>query len=118
MTEKNENPTETKTEPIDLSTISDADIKAMKVDDLKELCEDQQLPKGGVKKDMVKRILLAKHGRSDKYVGANTICKVCPAKVVVTGTKSEPTTDGKTLITRQMKCRGKNTHRYPLKEII
>ncbi len=113
MTEQNQNET-----PIDLKTIQDSEIEAMTGKDLAELCEDQGLAKKGNKKTLIGRIFLKKYGRGNKYVGLMTKCKVCGAKVRVTGTKKESMDDGRTMVTRGIKCYGKHAHTYTLKNPI
>ena len=113
MTEQNENE-----KPIDLKTIEDSEIEEMKSKDLAELCADQGLKKKGDKKTLIGRIFLKKYGRGSKYVGLMTKCKVCGAKVRVTSTKTQPMEDGRTMITRGIKCYGRHCHTYTLKETI
>ena len=104
--------------PVDLAKIEDADIQAMSAKDLAELCEDQPLQKKGNKKTLMERLFLKKHGQSSQYVMLMTKCKICHAKVRVTNTKKKPMGDGRTLVTRTVKCRGKHCHTYALKNIV
>ena len=56
-------------------------------------------------------------GEPGKHTHGRTPCGICrkPAKVV--GTKRTKMPDGRTLVTRTMKCSGKHKHTYPLKNI-
>ena len=118
MTEEKKNPDDQTNEPIDLTKIEDADIKSMNAADLAEFCGDQGLKKKGRKEELIARLMTKKYGQSGRYIQGLTKCRFCQADVVVTGTKKQPDGEGKTMITRQIKCRGKHSHRYPLKEIV
>lgn len=105
-------------ETLSLADLNVSQIKEFLKDDLIALCEVEKLPVGGTKKELIDRLITKKMGRSDRYVGRLTKCKVCGKSVVVKGTARTPFGDGETLVTRNIRCTGKNAHSYPLKEVV
>lgn len=101
-----------------LAELSDDDIKNMKKIPLQALCRKEQLSPSGNKDELVDRLMLKKYGRSDRYYNTMTKCRICSSAVSVNGKKTEPMKDGRILVTRQIKCKGKHHHTYPLKDII
>ena len=56
---------------------------------------------------------------AQRFVGAGLLrCAVCSQPARVTKTEKEKMEDGGTLITRQVRCIGKNRHTYPMKEVV
>ena len=92
------------------------EIEDLSAKDLKRLCREESLSTDGKKEDMSARLIIQKGGITDRYAGQLTRCKVCRAPVRVTGTNNKPTASG-TVVTRQIKCRGKHCHTYPLAEV-
>ena len=94
-------------------------ISKLKINELRGLCRAEGLPAGGKKAELIKRLITARRGIADRFVGAGMLkCKVCsqPAKVV--STKKKTLDNGRTLVVRQVKCTGRHGHTYPLKSII
>ena len=101
-----------------LADLTDEDLKGMKKTPFQELCRTEELSPSGNKEELLDRLMLKKYGLSNQYVNTMTKCKVCSAAVHVTGTKKTPLKDGRILWTRQIKCRGRHHHTYPLKDIL
>lgn len=101
-----------------LPELTNQNIEALTVKELRELCVLEQLPVSGNKSDLTRRLLLKKNGEPKRFAGAATKCRICGAEVSVTGTKTKQTKDGRRLVTRMIKCKGKHRHTYPLKEKI
>lgn len=101
-----------------LATLDDTAIKAMNGKELAALCKLEELPQKGSKDDKLKRLFLKKYGQSDKYVNLMTKCNICQQAVQVQKTDSKPMQDGRTLVTRYVKCVGVRHHTYPLKNIV
>ena len=102
-------------------SLGDIDIDELKKLGKKQLaaiCRIEELPCSGKKSDLLNQLIAKKCGRSRRYVGSLTTCKVCGAPVSVKSTQKEPMEDGRVIVIRQIKCLGKNAHRYPLKEIL
>ncbi|HUW18257.1 MAG TPA: hypothetical protein VMW16_03060 [Sedimentisphaerales bacterium] len=93
-------------------------LAKLKINELRHLCEEEGLETGGKRMDLFKRLFVQKTGRSDTFSPANTKCRICNEPVKVTGTQRRQLTEGRTLVTRQIRCTGKHRHTYPLKEII
>ncbi len=85
--------------------------------ELKSMCKQQGLNGAGKKVELIKRLTIARDGQAEKHVNGWTKCQVCSAQAVVKGTTRTPMDDGRTLVTRQMQCRGKHRHNYPLKSV-
>ena len=103
---------------IKLSNVSLEEINKMKMAELRQLCKAEGLKIGGPKNELQQRLRIRKTGRSDRYVGQETRCAICGERIKVTCTISTVMDDGRTLITRTVRCSGKNKHTYPLKEIV
>ena len=57
--------------------------------------------------------------KGGRFLGGGTAkCEVCNLPAQVKSTKKTEMPDGRTLVTRQMKCTGRHGHTYPLKEIV
>lgn len=93
-------------------------LAKLKINEMRRLCEEEGLETGGKKTDLFKRLFVQKTGRSDTFSPANTKCKICSEPVKVTRTQRQQLTDGRILVTRQVRCTGKHRHTYRLKEII
>ena len=93
-------------------------LAELNINELRNLCKEEGLEIGGKRTDLFKRLFVQKTGRSDTFSPANTRCRICSNPVKVMGTQKRQLTDGRTLITRQIRCTGKHRHTYPLKEII
>ncbi len=91
-------------------------IERLGVKELRRLCGEENLSTDGKKEDFAARLIIQKGGITDRYAGQLTRCKVCRSPVRVTGTTSKAIASG-TLVIRQIKCRGKHCHTYPLKEL-
>jgi len=94
------------------------ELKTMKVKELRELAKKEGLKIGGTKKELIERLLAKRTGVSSRYAGQQTICRICGARVIVKNTSTKILDDGRMLITRQVKCVGKNKHTYPIKEML
>ena len=81
------------------------------------LCRSEGLPEAGLKSELIERLTAAKHGGAAGYVPGKTLCRYCGAPVKVTKTVPQEMGDGRILITRQLRCEGRNRHSYPVKEI-
>lgn len=99
-----------------LETLSDEEIKDMSAQKLSDLCKDEDLVQKGTKNDKIKRLFLKKYGISDRYVNLMTKCRVCHHAVRVIGTDTKKLPDGRTFVTRNVKCIGRHRHTYPIKE--
>ena len=97
-------------------TINDLDL--MRYVDLQAACKEHKLPYMGKKADLIKRLTVKIAGKSDKYTGQLTKCKICGMPVSITSTNTTKLADGRMLIVRQVKCSGSHRHTYPLKEIV
>jgi len=90
-----------------------------KINELRRMCREKGLPTGGTKKELSQRLLTEATAGTDRFAGAGTLkCKVCSLTVKVTSTQKTTLEDGRTLITRQVKCTGKHGHTYSLPEIL
>ena len=98
--------------------IKNDQIKTLKVDRLRKICSAEGLKTAGKKGELIERIILARSGRSDRYISTLTKCKYCGEGVRVTGTDRKIIKDGRVLLTRYIKCNGARRHTYPLKTII
>ena len=114
---ENDSPKEKGQERETLQEIGTDEIKDMKLNELRTLCSTEELPVSGKKDELVDRLLIKKLGKSDRFVPGSIKCLICGAKARVTKTVKQ-SYEGKTLITRQVKCDGKNRHTYPIKEIV
>jgi len=103
---------------VKLSDVKAGDIGEMKMNQLRELCRIEEMKVGGSKKELIDRLLIKKTGRSDRYAGQQTCCRICGARVIVKGTDSKTLDDGRTVVTRNIRCLGRHKHTYPLKEIL
>ncbi len=103
---------------IKLSDVSLEGINKMKVAKLRQLCKTEGLKIGGSKNELAERLRIRKTGRSDRYIGQDTRCIICSEKVKVICIARSDMDDGRTLVTRTVRCSGKNKHTYPLKEIV
>ena len=103
---------------VKLSDVKAGDIGEMKINQLRELCRIEEMKVGGSKKELIDRLLIKKTGRSDRYTSQFPKCRVCGAKVIVKGTDRKPLDDGRTLVTRNIRCIGKHRHTYPIKELL
>ena len=103
---------------VTLAEIKTEELPKMKVAELRELCKAEGLSSSGIKKELLKRLLTKKLGRSDRFVGDLTKCRYCGSLVRVIGTDTKVISDEKTLVTRSVRCSGKHRHAYQLKEII
>ena len=93
-------------------------LTQMLVAELKDLCKSEGLPMKGKKADLLKVLKAKKLGGDSNYVPGQTLCRFCREPVDVTGTKRRDLEDGRFLVIRQLRCRGKRSHRYPTKEIV
>ena len=93
-------------------------LAKLNINELRHLCKEEGLETGGEKGVLLKRLIVQKTGRSDRFISTKTRCKICcePAKVV--STRRRELSNGRILMTRQLRCTGKHRHTYPLKEII
>jgi len=57
-------------------------------------------------------------GTTKTHTNGRTDCQVCGSPALVKKKVEEEMDDGRTLITRSMRCTGKHRHSYPLKEIV
>jgi len=85
--------------------------------ELKSMCKQQGLSGAGKKVDLIKRLTIAKEGNMAKHVHGRTKCRICGERTAVMGTSRKKMSDGRILVTRQMRCVGKHHHTYPLKMI-
>ena len=94
------------------------ELKKLNKKRLAAICKKEGLPSSGTKDELINRLIAKRFGTSRRYVGPLTTCKVCGAGVFVKSTEQNPLGDGRMMVTRHIKCKGKNAHRYPLKEIV
>ncbi len=93
-------------------------LTELTVAQLRQMCKDEGLAALGNKAELVKRLSIKKFGPSDTHEPARTKCKFCSAQVRVTGTHRDKMKDGRTMVTRQVRCAGRHRHSYPLKNIV
>ena len=105
-------------EKVSLADISLGELKRMPAKGLRSLCKAEEMTTDGKKKELFDRLCAKKFGRTKRYVGKETRCAFCGKGVMVKSTKSETINDGRTLVIRNIKCRGRNSHTYPLKELV
>jgi len=56
---------------------------------------------------------------AQRFIGGGMLkCAICSQPARVMKTEKEKLEDGRMLITRQVRCTGKNRHTYPLKDMI
>lgn len=106
------------TEESSLMKVSLEAIQKLGVAALKKHCADHGMDKSGKRPELLDKVLAIRFGRTRMYVGAETRCSVCGKEVSVKGTRKEAMGNGKTLVTRTVKCRGRHGHTYPLKNIV
>jgi len=94
-----------------------AELGRKTVPELQTLAQAAGLGTGGRKGDLLARLRAAKSGGAAGYVPGKTLCTVCKAPTDVKGTKTEEMEDGRILVTRYLRCRGKHRHSYPQREI-
>ena len=98
-------------------------IESMKIGELRSACKVCDLPGGGSKEELQARLLgsiaeTLTRPKAQRYIGASQDrCRVCKESVKITGTKTSKMDDGRTLIVRQVQCKGKNRHTFNMKEI-
>jgi len=100
-----------------LAEVTEADIKVAAFQTLRRWSIAAGLGGSGKAADLRRRLVVKISGTTEKHSHGKTLCKIClaPAKVVVT--KRQPMDDGRTLVTRSMRCEDKHHHTYPLKNI-
>lgn len=103
--------------PVSLATVEVEGLGGMNMAALQAICKAEGLTVAGKKDDLIKRLKIAKDGRTDRHVNAGTKCRICGMPTVVQGTHKAKMADGRTMVTRKMKCTGKHRHTYPLKKI-
>ncbi len=120
MTDSTDTTPETETTPeLDTSkTFEKAELNDLTVTSLKEICIVRRVSAAGKKAELVDRIMKSQGAITDRWVQGLTVCKVCRQKVTVRKTSKSPLSEGRTLITRNVRCTGRHRHRYPLKEVV
>lgn len=95
-------------------------MKRPSINNLRDECQRRGLPIGGSKKELAERLAVAEGGVANRYVGGGIAlkCQICNLRAKVTKTASRDLGDGRTLITRQVKCIGRHGHTYPIREIV
>jgi len=111
---KNKKPT-TPAKRLDEMTI--LDLKKMGVDKLRGCCKKEKVSAKGDKDDLIERLRPKVRRITKQYIEGVTVCGYCGADIGVRGTSKEPLANGRVRVTRQIKCRGKHGHKYPLTEI-
>jgi len=99
---------------------TEADIAAADYHTLRRWSISADLGADGKSADIRERLTAAISGASGpqgKHTHGRTPCEICGKPARVTNTKRTKMADGRTLVTRQMKCTGKHKHTYPLKKI-
>jgi len=94
-----------------LAELSEKQVKDLRKWELLELAAAEGLETAGAKKALAKRLISKKRGGDKGYRHGHTLCKVCKAEVEVKSTRREGA-----FIIRQVRCKGKNIHRYPITE--
>ena len=99
-------------------------IKDVTTADLRILCEKEGITDTAMRRTMIAALdLLAARKVENatvvvgRYAGKATRCGICGYPVMVNGTRRDEMPDGRSMITRSMKCLGPGNHRFPLKEI-
>jgi len=115
-------PTNTPTPMITPSTaawpdLTESDIKTAPYQTLRRWSVEAGLGAAGKASDIARRLIVALTGTTKKHTHGLTKCDICGHPVVVASTQRTPIDDGRTLVTRYMRCKGKHRHTYPLKEI-
>jgi len=104
---------------MNLDAMDAEEIAASSINVLRALCKAERLKAGGGKGDLAARLIAKKQGVSDRYVGPPlTRCKVCSEQVSVRRTQRIPQDDGRVLVIRDVKCRGRHGHTYKLSEVV
>ena len=94
------------------------DLQKMSIANLRSRCAAAKMSVAGDKEELIER-LRPKVGRiTRQYIEGVTTCAYCPADIVVVGTDKQPMPDGRVLVVRQIKCKGRHNHKYPLKELV
>lgn len=93
------------------------DLQKMDADRLRGRCKTAGLSVKGKKDDLIERLRSRVRRITKRYIEGITTCAYCPADIMVTGTDKQPLADGRVLVVRQIKCKGRHHHKYPLKEV-
>jgi len=104
--------TRTTTEPLTEDEIAAADFQA-----LRRMSKAAGLGVSGKADEIRGRLLDALARTTKTHTNARTRCKTCLAPVVVRNTRRTKMDDGRTLVTRSVRCTGKHRHTDTLKEI-
>lgn len=99
---------------------TEADIAIADYNTLRRWSISADLGADGKSADIRERLLETLRGASGqpgKHTHGRTPCEICRKPAKVTVTKRKKMADGRTLVTRTMKCTGKHKHTYPLKNI-
>ncbi|UCE67562.1 MAG: hypothetical protein JSU85_05995 [Candidatus Zixiibacteriota bacterium] len=101
-----------------LADFSFDELKGLGSKALKKLCLAEELDADGGKDELFARLCVKRFGRGKRYIGQQTQCVICGAKVMVRNTKTDIQPDGRKLIVRSIRCKGRHQHTYPLKELV
>ena len=112
----NANSQQPKAKRLDEMTI--LDLQKMDVNKLRGRCKAAGLSGKGAKDALIERLRPRVRRITRRYIEGVTTCAYCPADIMVTGTDKQPMADGRVMVTRQIKCKGKHNHKYPLKETV
>ena len=99
--------------PTETKTLNDLSIR-----ELQSRAKAAGLGTSRSKAALIERLEAIPAVRVTHHVHGTTLCRICRAKTKVTNTKKHTMADGRSLITRQMRCVGKHRHTYPLREIV
>ncbi len=94
------------------------DLQKMGVDGLRGQCKKAGVSAKGGKDALIERLRPRVRRITKRYIEGVTTCAYCPADIQVTGTEKQPMPDGRVFVVRQIKCKGKHHHKYPLKETV
>lgn len=92
-------------------------LKKLKKSELQEWCKKMGHSTAGKKPELINRLCGKPVGYINNFVPAKMLCRYCRAKATVRRTVRATLGDGRVLVTRHLRCQGKNIHRYALKKI-
>ncbi len=102
-------------------TQSSAELAALGFKELRAVAKEAGLPANGGKEELIARLIAGPPEQSKSPVPATfepgeMKCHICDAQADVIATSKEPMSDGRILVTRTMRCRGRHRHRWPHKQ--
>jgi len=90
-----------------LAELTEKQVKDLRKWQLLELAEAAGIETAGTKTALIKRLIGKKRGGDKGWVNGHTLCKVCRAVLEAKSTRREGD-----FIVRQVRCTGRNLHRY------